>query len=252
MTSPVALVTGAAGGIGIATAHRFQKNGWRVIGVDRISQKEIHDFPGRYLCTDIAVQEAIKTIFKMICQTEGRLDALINNAAIQITKPLVDTETEEWDAIMAINVRAAYLCIKYAYPLLCQNGGSIVNVSSVHAVATSIGMAAYAASKGALLSLTRAAALELAQHRIRVNAILPGAVETAMLKAGLERENIAGDGTLQERLYQLANKHPMKRIAKPDEIANMIFVLSDNASASFITGQSFVVDGGVLSKLSSE
>jgi NAD(P)-dependent dehydrogenase (short-subunit alcohol dehydrogenase family) len=252
MKSQVVLITGAAGGIGIATANHFHQKGWQVVGVDLKTEPEVQDFPGRYVCSDLSVSEAIHRLFTIIADTEGRLDALINNAAIQITKSLIDTEVEEWDALMSINVRAAYLCIKNAYPMLAMRGGSIVNVSSVHALATSIGMASYATSKGALVSLTRAASLELAKDHIRVNAILPGAVETSMLHSGLARDNVAGGGMLQERLNQLARKHPMKRIAKPDEIARIIYVLSDNGISSFVTGQSIVVDGGVLSKLSSE
>ena len=115
------------------------------------------------------------------------LDVLINNAAVQIAKPLVETTVEEWDAVMASNLRSVFLFVKLAHPLLkAAGGGAIVNVSSVHAIQTSANIAAYATSKGGLLALTRAMAIEFAPDNIRVNAILPGAVDTPMLRAGLE------------------------------------------------------------------
>ncbi len=124
------------------------------------------------------------------------LDAVVNNAAVQIAKPMLETTVEEWDRVMASNLRSVFLGAKLAHPLLkAGGGGAIVNVSSVHAVQTSANIAAYAASKGGLLALTRAMAIEFAPDNIRVNAILPGAVDTPMLRAGLDR------GTLDRRDY---------------------------------------------------
>ena len=121
------------------------------------------------------------------------LDALVNNAGVQIAKPLLETSVEEWDAVMASNLRSVFLGVKLAHPLLkAAGGGAIVNVSSVHAVQTSANIAAYAASKGGLLALTRAMAIEFAPDNIRVNAILPGAVDTPMLRAGLDRGHLGG------------------------------------------------------------
>ena len=136
---------------------------------------------------DIANPAAPAQIFRQLREKENRLDALINNAALQIVKPLIDTTPEEWDRTMASNVRSVYLSVRESHSLLQERGGAIVNISSVHAVATSAGLAAYVASKGALLSLTRAMALELGDDGIRVNAVLPGAVDTPMLHDGLSR-----------------------------------------------------------------
>ena len=126
------------------------------------------------------------SIFRRIQAFTKQLHALINNAAIQIAKPLLETSMEEWNAVLASNLSSVFLGVKLAYPLLkAAGGGAIVNVSSVHAVATSANIAAYAASKGGLLALTRAIAIEFAPDNIRANAILPGAVDTPMLRAGL-------------------------------------------------------------------
>ncbi|NIR61072.1 MAG: SDR family oxidoreductase, partial [Gammaproteobacteria bacterium] len=138
---PVVVITGSAGGIGAAAARVFAAAGWHVVGVDRAGGAP-PDGVARFVQVDIADEAANRAIFEGVAAQEGRLDALVNNAAIQIAKRLVETEPAEWDQVMASNVRAVYLAIRHAHPLLKQSGGSIVNVSSVHAVATSVGLAA--------------------------------------------------------------------------------------------------------------
>ena len=179
------------------------------------------------------------------------LDALINNAAVQVAKPLVDTTVEEWDAVMASNLRSVFLFSKLAYPLLKANGGAVVNISSVHAIQTSANIAAYAASKGGMLALTRAMAIEFAVDNIRVNAVLPGAVDTPMLRAGLGRGHLGGSD-VQERLDNLARKTVNGRVGTPAEIAHAIYFLADNEQSSFMTGQALVIDGGATARLSTE
>ena len=127
----------------------------------------------------------------------------------------------------------------------------MVNVSSVYAVATSANIAAYAASKGGMLALTRALAIELARDKIRVNAVLPGAVETTMLYAGLSRGHLQGEG-VAELVEQLGSKHVMGRVGQPGEIAEAIYFLADGGRSAFMTGQSLVVDGGAIARLSTE
>lgn len=249
MTTKV-LVTGAAHGIGQATALAFKKAGWYVIGIDITCSAVTNDID-RFFQDDLSDPQAVKNIFDQLVSEERDLQALINNAAVQLVKPLVETEPEEWDALMAVNVRAAYLSTKYAFPLMRNKGGSIINVASVHAVATSKGLAAYASSKGALVAMTRVAALELAEYKIRVNAILPGAVDTAMLRAGLARNLDAGDTDIT-RLQSFRNKQPLGRIGRPDEIANAILFLADVKKSAFISGQTLVVDGGATARLSTE
>ena len=246
---PIVLITGVAGGIGSATAELFFNEGWRVIGVDR--QEFSAPYIDRFVCADIAETEVSNNIMSEVSRIEGHLDALVNNAACQICKPLEETTIEDWDITMASNVRAAFSMIRESLDLLKASKGSIVNVSSVHAIATSTGVAAYAASKGALVALSRALAVELAPYGIRINSILPGAVDTPMLRSGLDRGHLAGD-SMEERLKQLGNRHVIGRIGKPIEIAYAIWYLADKERSTFITGQALLVDGGATARLSTE
>jgi len=246
------MITGAAGGIGRATVQLFAEKGWTVIGVDRAAFGE--DFPsnGLFIQSDISIGENLETIFSQAHTFTDHLDVLINNAGLQIAKPVLQTSVEEWDAVMASNLRSVFLSAKLAHRLFTTaGGGAIVNVSSVHAVATSANIAAYAASKGGLLALTRALAIEFAPDNIRVNAILPGAVDTPMLRAGLSRGHVSGSDII-ERLDNLARKTVNGRVGKPDEIAHAIFFLADNEQSSFMTGQALIVDGGATCRLSTE
>lgn len=251
MTKTV-LITGADGGIGRACVHQFAGKGWQVIGVDRREFGE--DFPknGRFIQADISQPDSVETIFQQAKEFSPTLDVLVNNAAVQIAKPLVETTVEEWDAVMASNLRSIFLFVKLAHPLMkAAGGGAVVNVSSVHAIQTSANIAAYAASKGGSLALTRAMAIEFAPDNIRVNAILPGAVDTPMLRAGLGRGHV-GHGDMQERLDNLARKTVNGKIGRPEEIAQAVYFLADNEQSSFMTGQALVVDGGATARLSTE
>ena len=246
------LITGAAGGVGQATVKLFHELGYRVIGVDR--QSVYAEFPadGLFIQADISVPENLEKIIALATQFSSTLDVLVNNAAFQVTKPLVETTVEEWDMVMASNLRSVFLGAKLAYPLLkAEGGGAIVNVSSVHAVATSANIAAYAASKGGLLALTRAMAIEFAPDNIRVNAVLPGAVDTPMLRAGFHRGR-NNETSEESQLAALAAKTVNGRVALPEEIASVIYFLADNAQSSFITGQGLVADGGATCRLSTE
>jgi len=246
------LITGAAGGIGRATVTLFADSGWQVIGVDRA--KFGMDFPkeGLFIQADIAEADSLEAIFKQARGFSNHLAALVNNAAMQISKPLLETSVEEWDAVMASNLRSVFLAARLAHPLLKAGGGSaIVNVSSVHAVQTSANNAAYAASKGGMLALTRAMAIEFASDGIRVNAILPGAVDTPMLRAGLDRPHVQGDD-IHTRLENLASRTVNGRVGRPEEIAHAIYFLADDTQSSFMTGQALIVDGGATARLSTE
>ncbi|HEY9151757.1 MAG TPA: SDR family oxidoreductase [Anaerolineales bacterium] len=251
MKNKTVLITGAAGGIGRATVAIFTEKDWRVIGVDRNTFGDGFPKNGLFIQSDIARPEDMHAIFEKAHAFTDSLDALVNNAAQQIAKPLIETTVEEWDAVMASNLRSVFLSAKLAHPLLKEHGGAIVNVSSVHAIQTSANIAAYAASKGGLLALTRAMAIEFAPDDIRVNAILPGAVDTPMLRAGLGRGHV-GHGEMQERLDNLARKTVNGRIGTPEEIAHAIYFLADHEQSSFMTGQALVIDGGATARLSTE
>ena len=246
------LITGAAGGIGRATLKLFADKGWRVIGVDRATFGEPFPENGLFIQSDISIGENLESIFNQVRAFTGTLHALVNNAALQIAKPILETTVEEWDAVMASNLRSVFLGIKLAHPLLkAAGGGAIVNVSSVHAVATSADIAAYAASKGGLLALTRAVAIEFAPDNIRANAILPGAVDTPMLRAGLSRGHVSGDDIVA-RLDNLARKTVSGRVGTSEEIAHAIYFLADGTQSSYMTGQALIVDGGATARLSTE
>lgn len=250
--SKTVLITGAAGGIGRATVALFAQSGWRVIGVDRSEFGA--DFPanGLFIQSDVSVAENIEFIFSKAKAFNDRLDALVNNAAVQVAKPLLETSLEEWNLVLASNLSSVFLAVKLAHPLFKITGsGAVVNVSSVHAIATSANIAAYAASKGGILALTRAMAIEFAPDNIRVNAVLPGAVDTPMLRAGLNRGHLNGSD-IAERLDNLARKTVNGRIGKPEEIAHAIYFLADEGQSSFMTGQALVIDGGATARLSTE
>jgi NAD(P)-dependent dehydrogenase (short-subunit alcohol dehydrogenase family) len=245
-----ALITGAMGGIGSATTEAFRTDGWRVFGLDKNAPTEGPDGIHFIQC-DLSDPAAIEAAFDEVAESTDRLDAIVNNAAVQICKPLVEMSVEEWDLTLETNLRPAFLTLKYGYSLLKAAKGSIVNVSSVHAVATSKDIAAYAASKGGLVALTRAMAIELAEDGIRVNAVLPGAVDTGMLRDGLRRGHV-GDGSDDELLQALGDKTVLGRVGEPGEIAKTILFLADPDQSAFMTGHAMIVDGGATIRLSTE
>ncbi|MGK7883483.1 MAG: SDR family NAD(P)-dependent oxidoreductase [Crocosphaera sp.] len=243
---PVVMITGVAGGIGYGTAQYFSRQGWSVIGLDRQDKVELEGID-RYFQTDVSDVKQVASVVEKL----DKLDGLVNNAAIQICKPLVEMDVTEWDQIMAVNLRSAFLLAKATYPLLKVSEGSVVNVSSVHAIATSANIAAYATSKGGLAAFTRALAIEWAKDNIRVNAVLPGAVDTPMLQSGLSRGHLSGSN-VNELMNELAAKTVIGRVGTTEEIAKGIFFLANQESSSFMTGQTLVIDGGATIRLSTE
>lgn len=244
----VALITGASGGIGQAAVQLFASADWQVVAVDRKAVPPPAEGV-RFVQADVSSSDDVSRVFGELAGQEGRLDALVNNAAIQISKPILTTSVAEWDDVMASNLRSAYLMAKHGFALLRSARGSIVNVSSVHALASSAGIAAYAASKGGLLALTRAMAIEFGPEGIRVNSVLPGAVDTPMLRKSLGR--LAG-GDLEDKLQALGERSPLGRVGRPAEIAAAILFLADGDRSSFITGQALTVDGGATAQLRTE
>jgi NAD(P)-dependent dehydrogenase (short-subunit alcohol dehydrogenase family) len=171
---------------------------------------------------------------------ESQIDALVNNAAVMMDKPFAELSIADWDLTMDTNVRPAFVLTQALLPKLAASSGGVVNVASVHAIATSRGVAAYAASKGALVAFTRATSLDLASSGVRCNAVCPGATDTPMLRGE------------PEALRNLVARTPLSRIAAPSEIAEAILFLADSAKSGFITGQTLTVDGGATSQLSTE
>jgi NAD(P)-dependent dehydrogenase (short-subunit alcohol dehydrogenase family) len=235
------VVTGVTGGIGEAVARVFGEAGWAVAGLGRAEAGP--PLVDHYASIDLAAPDAEAKLGAFLAKLP-RIDALVNNAALQVVKPLRDTTTAEWDRMLAVNLRAPFLAIRLTQAQLQRTRGAVVNVASVHAVATSVGLAGYAASKGGLLALTRAAALELAADGIRVNALVPGAIDTPMLRAGAAR--FGEDG-----IDRIGSRVPLGRVGVADEIARAVLFLA-GPDASYVTGATLAVDGGVLAALSSE
>ena len=246
MTQVVA-ITGVAGGIGAATAARFHDAGWSVAGIDLVDSPPSTPLVA-FATVDLRSAGAGAEIGTFLAALPG-LDALVNVAAIQGIDRIDATPVAAWDEVLDANARGTFLAMQAAYPFLRRSNGAVVNVASVHAMATTPGAAPYAASKGAIVALTRSAALEWAPD-VRVNAVAPGAVDTGMLRQGLQRL-APGDG-LDAALTGLAGRIPLGRIGRPDEIAEAILFLADGRRSSFITGQTLIADGGALARLSTE
>jgi NAD(P)-dependent dehydrogenase (short-subunit alcohol dehydrogenase family) len=245
------LITGVFGGIGYSAATIFKREGWNVVGVDKRQREDTERVIDKFICRDISKSENVNHIWNVVNDLcPGGLNGLVNNAGYQVAKSILDTSEEEWDLVFASNVKPSFLSAKHAFPLLSKKKGAIVNVSSVHAFATSKNISAYAASKGALLAFTRALSLEFGEAGIRVNCVIPGAVRTNMLIAGLSRGLLGDD--VNEQVDKLGLRHVTKRIGEPEDIGQLILFLIDNEKSAFITGQGFVADGGALAQLSTE
>ncbi len=175
--SNTVLITGAAKGIGYACAQVFYRSGWCVIGLDIMPATDIKPFES-FLPIDLADPRELSTVAQQVRARTGELNALINNAAVQVIRPLLDTSEKDFETVFSVNLKAPFVLTKALFPVLRKNRGAIVNVSSVHALATSADIGVYAASKAALASLTRTMAIEFGPYGVRANALLPGAVDT--------------------------------------------------------------------------
>ena len=241
VASKVALVTGAARGIGLATAKKFLAEGWRValLDIDAATLKEAvaslanPDFALMLVC-DVSDARQVAATMESIAQRFGRLDALVNNAGVAVFAPIMETSDDDWSRVLAVNLTGPFLCTKAAVPLMREHGGgAIVNITSISAVRASTLRSAYGTSKAGLAHLTKQLAVELASSGIRVNAVAPGPVDTAMAKA-VHTPEIRAD-------YHDAI--PLNRYGLEEELAEAIFFLSGDR-ASYITGQVLAVDGG--------
>ncbi|MBI5803874.1 SDR family oxidoreductase [Candidatus Pacearchaeota archaeon] len=238
------VITGCSRGIGYATCRKFKQHKWYVIGVDIITEKNSCD---AFFQCDLGNNEELKKEFTQISRNYNGIDALVNNAGVESSKKMMETTLEEWGYMFNVNLRAQFLTTKYLRENLKRAHGAIVNVSSIVGKQTSLESGVYATTKGAIGSMTRALALELAPE-IRVNAVLPGAINTNML-LNMLRERTP-DLDEKQLIESIEKKHPLGRIGTPSEVANLIYFLSTNNS-SFITGQEFIIDGGVSAMLSS-
>lgn len=241
----VAFVTGAASGIGRATAVAFAREGANVVVADidqrgnQDTVRMIEDLGRRAFAVkcDVTRSEDVQSALTKTVERFGRLDYAFNNAgAEQQPKSTADITEEEWDRIITINLRSVFLCLKYEIPLMLQHGGgAIVNTSSGAGIKVFGRGAAYAAAKHGVVGLTKDAALDYASLNIRINAICPGIIDTEMM------DRFTG-GTPEERERVIAQE-PIGRMGRPDEIAATVVWLCSDA-ASFVTGHAMVADGG--------
>jgi NAD(P)-dependent dehydrogenase (short-subunit alcohol dehydrogenase family) len=246
------IVTGAAGGIGAATVENLVNQGIFVFAVDRNAEALSKilasiDPKGAFtqaIAIDVTSEKECQEVCEIAKKKGIHVKGLVNNAAVGAFNMSVEsTSFEDWQRIISINLTSLYLMAKYALPLIrSAGGGAVVNISSIHAYATSTGVAPYAAAKGGVLTLTKTMALDLAPDNIRVVCIIPGATDTPMLRQHAEREG----KTLAELGFP-SSENAIGRIAQPEEVADVIaFALS--RGASFITGSSLIPDGGILAK----
>lgn len=236
----VCLVTGGGSGIGRATCFQLAAEGGRVLVIDRNANcgNEVVDLitgkggTARFVQTDIADPAQVEAAVEQALDAWGRIDVLVNNAAMMTFTPIIDLALEDWDRLMNVNFRSVFLFCKFCIPHI--EGGAIVNVSSVHAYQSTPNVVPYAASKGAVEAFTRGISLEYPMHKVRINCVAPGAVDTPMLwsnpnvKSGKEKVEGA--------------------VGKPADIASAICYLA-SADAKFINGTTLVADGGRLDSL---
>jgi NAD(P)-dependent dehydrogenase (short-subunit alcohol dehydrogenase family) len=253
----VALVTGGSQGIGRAVADLLAAQGASVavsgLEPDRVAEtvQAIRERGGEALGvpSDVTDRHSIERAVAATVDRYGRLDTLVTSAGIQRYGSVVDTDEETWDEVFAVNVKGVFLAARSALPHLRRSDrGSIVVVSSVQAHMTQTEVAAYAASKGALDALVRAMALDEARTGVRVNAVCPGSVDTPMLRASARRFSDGTAEAAEEVVASWGRMHPMGRVAKPSEVAEVVAFLA-SSRASFVTGEDIRVDGGLLASL---
>lgn len=240
------LITGILGGIGQSIADIFSdKTKYNIIGIDYNDDMDIKNkIPYDYYNIDLSKHDITEDITNMINKYD-EINVIIHSAAKQVCSSIENTNIELWEPIMNVNIKSFYRIVQLCLPKL---NGNIIAISSVHSFVTSKDISIYATSKAALSGLIRNMALELASKNIRVNGIAPGAILTSMLTSGIIRRT----NDIEKGLSILSEKHPMHKIGKPNDVAELAYFLSDDEKAGFITGQTIVIDGGVSIHLSTE
>ena len=246
----VALVTGGAYGIGRATVRCFASRGGAVViadlnkerGQTLLSELRAAGRQALFLLTDIRREEEVRQAIDLSAGEWGRLDVLCNNAGVEINRRADEFTSQEYDQMLDTNLRGAFLCSKHAFPHLRRSRGSIINIASVQGLACEAHTAVYAATKAALLALTRGMARDFAPE-VRVNAICPGATLTGMMD-----DFLATQADPKAALEAMSKNIPLGRVADPEDIARVVYFLASQ-EAAYITGSTVVVDGGLLAKL---
>ena len=243
----VAVVTGAASGIGEATAIAFAQEGAGVVIVDtdreqgEVVAKKIEEQGGDVLVVpaDVARENEVQGMVEDVTARWGRLDVLVNNAGIYYQADVVDTPSDVWNDVLAVNLSGAFLCTKYAVPAMIRGGGgAVINVASEAGLVGIKGQVAYNVSKGGMIALTRSCAVDLAGQGVRVNCVCPGTSDTPLVHEAVNR---ASDPAAARRA--LEEVRPLNRLGKPEEIAAAILYLA-SSEAGYATGAILSVDGG--------
>ncbi|MBI4891486.1 MAG: SDR family oxidoreductase [Acidobacteria bacterium] len=242
----VSVVTGGAQGIGRAVVEKFAAEGARVwfLDVDEAMGNETAESTGaRFVRANVASEPDVQAAMETVLSAEGKVDVLVNNAGRNAYHLAAELTAAEWDGSMGLNLKAAWLCSKHVLPaMVAQGGGSIVVVSSLHARMTTTGMFPYAAAKAGLVGLTRSLAVDYGQKGVRVNVILPGYTRTQAVENWLH-----GLENPEQAEREVLEVHPLRRMAAPAEVANVIcFLASDEASS--MTGAEVVVDNGLSAR----
>ena len=234
------VITGGAKGIGAACAKAFANDGYQVAVLDIVPGWEAGDENGQlFLNCDVSKIEAVESAMKQVREKFGSIDVLVNNAGIQRYGTVTETSEGEWDLVMNVNLKSAFLCSKYAIPHMIEAGGGvIVNVASVQSFLSQHNVAAYTSAKSALLGLTRSIAVDYSPT-IRSVAVCPGTIDTPIL-----RDALALSPEPDQVMQECIDMHLMKRIGTPEEVANLIVFVS-SPKAAFITGQAIRIDGGL-------